>query len=82
MITAKDFEKNSIIMSASFSHNMAPEIADQTIRNYLQNIHISNKNGNNLPKFNLKFAQTFIPNATNAHSDDIKKLDTALAYLQ
>ena len=82
MITAKDFEKNGIIMSASFSHNMAPEIADQTIRNYLQNIHISNKNGNDLPKFNLKFAQTFIPNATNARSDDIKKLDTALAYLQ
>ncbi|WP_325320917.1 M91 family zinc metallopeptidase [Kingella oralis] len=83
MITAKDFEKNGIIMSVSFPHNITPETADYEItENYLSNIDIFNKTGNNLPKFNLEFAQTLIPDATNAHPNDIKKLDTALAYLQ
>ncbi len=83
MVTAKDFEKNGIIMSVSFPHNITPEAVDYEItENYLSNIDIFNKTGNNLPKFNLKFAQTLIPDATNAHPNDIKKLDTALAYLQ
>ena len=88
MVTTKDFEKNGIVMSVNFPHSTTPVMADKEILgNYLSNMiyfnqNDNNQNGNNFPKLNHKFVQTFIPNATSAHSDDIKKLDTALAYLQ
>ena len=82
MLSAKDFEKNGMVASINFQYEIAPEIANEKIKNYLTDIENNNDYGNDLPRVNQDFMNKFIPGAHTVNANDRKKLNTALAYLQ